>query len=341
MIRGEVRGLRESLGEPAAGGVPRVVVGQGGGELEVGVVADEQLALAGQRVEHGELSGRGDAGIEAGGGDHSGDGDAAGTERGVVVAQHVGDLGVALVVGADGAAAAGAGQLQADRVVAEAGDVEEGAAEPLVPRQRDRADAPAEARAPVGELVGDAGLDFEQCRGGGPEVGGAPAVEVGVAVFDAVQDVAGGGIGQVVGGGAVEPSLAEHQNGGGGLEVGEREGRGPAAVAVSHDDADARRFVDRLDEPAADASVAPGVEGDFGESAAWIRRGDFGERDRRRDRAGLVESVLPECLEVVRFVGGRRDAEQGVEVIAIRRVVGKLVGEWHPWSLQAEETSDD
>jgi hypothetical protein len=74
----------------------------------------------------------------------------------------------------------------------EAGHGEVRREEPVVPRQGQRADTPAEAFTEVSEPAPDRRDQLEQggCRA--PEIRDAPAVDVPVPRIDAVQHVAGG-----------------------------------------------------------------------------------------------------------------------------------------------------
>lgn len=102
------------------------------------------------------------------------------------------------MVETDGLAAAGAGDLQAERMIAEAGNVEPGAAETGIPWDGESADAAAEAAAGIIEAWSDGGKEPEQGGGGAPEIGGGTTVRIRLPAGDAVEDVVAGVAGDMI-----------------------------------------------------------------------------------------------------------------------------------------------
>ena len=206
----------------------------------------------------GELAGRGNGGVEQGAADHDGDAAELGGDGGIEHVKGAADLGLLHVELADGLAGADAGHGEAEIVVAEAGDIEEGADEALFPGQGQGAHAAAEAGAAVVDMAGDLGSDLDQGGGGGEEVHHAVAVDVGLGVVDAEDDMAGRGGGEVWPGGAMKAAGAGLNGDGGG--AGEQEvGCVAAAIAVADDDAAGGGLAGRFGEPAADAEAVEAV----------------------------------------------------------------------------------
>ncbi len=287
-------------GEIAPESVEVVEFGRAG---EVGEGADEEAFVGGDGVVNGELSGGRDGGVKESGGDEDGDGDVAGGGGGVEVAEDVEDLRVGFVEGADGLAAADALELDAEGMVAEGGYVEEGAFEAWIPGEGEGADAAAETAAEVGEVLCGFGDDVKESGGGGPEVGDAVTDAVGVAGFDALDDM-GRGMGGPIGmGGAIEAA-------GAGVDECERFVAGKAfvtaaaaAVAVGADDTAADGGMLGDGEPTADAEAVEGGVFDF-EGAMGIGDGDFAMGGCGGDGEGGGVEGAPELDEIVGFGRG-------------------------------------
>ncbi len=302
-------------------------MGVDGGSLGVVEVAggEDEEFFVGDGVGDGELAGGRDGGVEEGGGAEGGGLDVSCGDGGVVEGEGgLGDLGVVFVIDADGFAGALALHGEAEGVVSEAGDGEEGFAEACFPGEGECADAATEGLAAEEEVAGGVRCDFKDGGGGGPEVCDAEAMEVGFGGVDAVDDMAWGAGREVCPCGFMEAAGAG-EDAGGGCVGGFEECRSVAATVAVADDKGAGEGLFGDGDPCADTETAQAVELGIEDVVVIAFEGGAGFKGEiQGDGASLCVGVAPEVLETGDF-GRWVDGEELGLGIAVGGIEGEIM----------------
>jgi hypothetical protein len=181
-----------------------------------------------------------------------------GGERGIEIAERLGQASVSAGEDAHRLAATDARQFESQRLVAEGRHVEMTASEARVPGQSDGAQSTAEADSGIAEVSSEFGEQIEQGRDTGPEVVDTAGEDIAVRILDVVQHMPVGIFRD--GRTAAQAQAAEAGNEIGGVRARQIQ-RGPLdpAVAVAQDQPESRRLVLRGQEPATDPDAVGGV----------------------------------------------------------------------------------
>ena len=154
MFRGD---CCEPLGEDGLQGAAFVYLGPAG---EMGHAAHEEVFFTRKSIVDRELSGWWHGGIEKSGSNKDGNRDLGSGGGGIKVRQDLHYLRMVGMIFPDRIATSHAGELDSERVIGKAGDVEESGLKAVIPGQSQGSDPSAKALAIVTKVFGRCGAEF-------------------------------------------------------------------------------------------------------------------------------------------------------------------------------------